>query len=567
MLNNARQLLHLINQLLDLSKLESRNMKLRVRCENIVAFLKGVVRSFAALAESKKLTLRFHGEDENLELYFDRDHLEKVFYNLLLNAIKFTPEGGEVIVDCGLGNAEFGTKQKESSAVRNPQSAIITVRDTGIGIPADQLPFIFDRFYQVDNSHTREHGGTGIGLAIIKELVELHRGTISVQSEVGKGTEFVVCLPMGKAHFKPEEIVSEQLSVVSDQLSVTSNQLSVTSNQLSVTSNQLSVTSNQSSENTDQSLLSSIKDRASSLSAAEIPNIQNIERSETNSQPPATSNQESATSRSEAEIPISRDDEDIILIIDDHREMRDFIRERLEPKYKIVEANNGQEGLEMAKEFVPDLIICDIMMPKRDGYELCRLLKSDQRTSHIPIILLTAKAGEESKVHGLETGADDYITKPFSAKELRARAGNLINLRRSLRERFCRQLVLQPSQIVTPSMDGEFLQRVLAVVEKHLEEEEFGVEALAHEVAMSRTQLHRKLRALTNQSASFLIRSIRLQRAADLLRQKAGTVTEIAYRVGFSSPTYFAKCFKEHFGYSPGELKNGEAESSHNKIV
>lgn len=497
MLNNTRRLLQLINQLLDLSKLESGSMKLRARRENIATFLKCLVMSFASLAESRKLTLSCSAE-ENIELYFDPDYLEKIFNNLIANAIKFTPPGGSVKVAVTVID---GLKQPPSATATASASLIeISVRDTGIGIPAAYLPHIFDRFYQVDNSHTREHGGTGIGLALVKELVELHAGAITVQSEVGVGTEFRVRLPLGEAHLKANDIVE---------------------------------TCHADRQPADNGRLSEFF----------------IQTDDPNSE-----------SSLEANTPPTDNDKTIILIVEDHPEVRSFIRGRL-PAYQVIEAADGREGMRAALEIIPDLIICDVMMPKLDGCKLCRLLKNDERTSHIPIILLTAKAGENSKLEGLETGADDYLIKPFNARELQARVKNLIDLRRKLREHFRQEWILQPSKIVANSMDQEFMQRVLIVVEKHLDEEEFSVEVLAGEVGMSRTQLHRKLNALTNQSASLFIRSIRLQRAADLLKQKAGTVSEIAYRVGFNSPTYFAKCFKEHFGYSPVELKkNGSTD-------
>jgi DNA-binding response OmpR family regulator len=222
-----------------------------------------------------------------------------------------------------------------------------------------------------------------------------------------------------------------------------------------------------------------------------------------------------------------------------------------------VEAVDGIDGVEKAVEMIPDLIISDVMMPKRDGNELCRILKADERTSHVPIVMLTAKADRDSKVHGLEAGADDYLIKPFDSKELLARVHNLINLRRQLRGRFSREVVLKPSDIAITPMDEIFLNKVKAVVEKHLGDEDFDVETLSREVGMSRMNLHRKLKALTDQSASQLIRSMRLQRALELLKQNAGTVAEIAYQVGFGSQAYFTKCFHEQFGCSPKEyVKN-----------
>jgi len=236
--------------------------------------------------------------------------------------------------------------------------------------------------------------------------------------------------------------------------------------------------------------------------------------------------------------------------------MRAYIRRELEREYKIVEAQNGWEGVERAMELIPDLVISDVMMPVLDGYALCDRLKTDEKTSHIPIILLTARAGREDKLEGLETGADDYLTKPA---ELQIRVKNLIALRRKLQEKFKQQMVLRPSEISITSVDEAFLQKAVALVEAHLEDEAFSPDDLAREVGMSRAQFYRKLRALTDQPAGLFIRSIRLQRAADLLKQGAGNVTEIAYKVGFSSHSYFTKCFREHFGMSPKEYKEQNA--------
>jgi len=418
MRNNADNLLRLVNQLLDLAKLESGKLPLHASAGDLVPFLRNLTMAFASLAERRNMRLLFHAEAESLPAYFDRDALEKVFYNLLSNAFKFTPEGGEVIVDCGIGIADSEMPRQAASAIRNPQSAIVRVRDTGIGIPADKLPHVFDRFYQAESASTRKYEGTGIGLSLVKELVELHHGKIEIKSEEGKGTEVVVRLPLGREHLKAEEIVeaSDQYSVISDQL-------------------------------------------------------------------PGTSNQQPATS----------DEDTIILIVEDNADMRAYIRRELERDYKIVEAQNGREGVEKAMELIPDLVISDVMMPVLDGYALCDRLKSDEKTSHIPIILLTARAEREDKLEGLETGADDYLTKPFDAEELQIRVKNLIALRRKLQEKFKKQMVLRPSEISITSVDEAFLKKAVAMVEEHLEDEAFSPDDLAREVGMSRAQFYRKL--------------------------------------------------------------------------
>jgi signal transduction histidine kinase/CheY-like chemotaxis protein len=405
-LRNGRRLLRLINQLLDLARLEAGRMSLQARPENIVSFLKGLTLSFASAAERKRIALRFAAQEESIIVYCDRDKLEKIVSNLLSNALKFTPEGGGVTVAVGRGSSSERQALSATSATAN--FVEISVTDTGPGIPDDQIDKIFDRFYQVDASQTRAHEGTGIGLALTKELVELQHGEIVVRSEGGRGATFVVRLPLGREHLKAEELVetgsSEQLSVVSDQ-----------------TSGKLQMASGMDSD-------------FPSIQQSTTPSIQ---------EPPSN-------------------DETIVLIVEDNRDVCAYIRQYLEPAFKIVEAHDGVEGVNLALQIIPDLIISDVMMPKRDGNALCRRLKTDEKTSHIPIILLTAKADRKSKVYGLETGADDYLIKPFDSKELLARVHNLIKLRRQLRERFSREVVLKPSEIAITPMDEVFLKKVQA---------------------------------------------------------------------------------------------------------
>ncbi len=483
MLRNGQRLLRLINQLLDLARLEAGRMSLQARPENIVSFIKGLVLSFASAAERKRIALSISAEEENIVVYFDRDKLEKIVSNLLSNALKFTPEGGRVSIQLSVTSEQSPPKQ-----LITDDWLLITIKDTGPGIPADQLDKVFDRFYQVDASHTREHEGTGIGLALTKELVELHHGEILVESEAGRGTRFILRLPLGKEHLRPEEVAGDQARG---------------------------------------------KEQGAIERDFDFPSIR-----------PSTdpSIQEPATS-----------DETIVLIVEDNRDVRQYIRQYLEPAFKVIEAVDGMDGVQKALDLIPDLIISDVMMPKRDGNELCSILKTDEKTSHVPIIMLTAKADSESKVHGLETGADDYLIKPFDSKELLARVHNLIKQRRQLRERFSREIVLKPQDIAITPKDEVFLNKVKAVVEKHLDDENFEVEEWGREVGMSRSQLHRKLRALTDQTPSQFIRSMRLARAVELLKQDAGTVAEIAYQVGFGSQAYFTKCFHEQFGCSPKE--------------
>ncbi len=494
MQRNARKLLYLVNELLDLSKLEARRMKLEVHPGDMIEFMRKVTASFASLAEAKKINFQVQSPAGTLLTYFDEDKLEKVLNNLLSNAFKFTPPSGEVTISLRL---------KTPSLSRNSQSdktyiqAEFCVRDSGAGIPAGKLDRIFDRFYQVDNSLTREQEGTGIGLALTRELVELHQGSISVSSEPGKGTQFTVVLPL--------ELVNQKHVEVQGKVALNGDTIST-----------------------------GIHAEEFSGDAANLPT--------------ATVDLESDTDPSSP----------LVLIVEDNDDLRRFLGQCLAEETafpcRVIEAANGQEGYDLAIAQIPDLIISDVMMPKIDGVQLCHMLKNDKRTDHIPVILLTARASGESKIEGLETGADDYLTKPFQEHELLARVKNLIEGRRKLRERFSREITLQPASIPMTSMDEKLLQHVMKIVEEHIGDSTFGVEAFGREAGMSRTQLHRKLKALTDQSPGDFIRIMRLKRAAELLNNQVASIAEVAFMVGFNDPSYFTKCFQKQFGRTPSEF-------------
>ncbi|MFZ1519400.1 MAG: response regulator [Ignavibacteriaceae bacterium] len=473
---NARRLLTLINQLLDLSKLEAGSMELNSEQHNIVSFLKSLFYSFESLAESNKITLQFKTEQEKIPVVFDPDKMEKIFYNLISNSFKFTSVQGEIKVS---------VKIVESSFVE------ISVKDSGIGIPADRISHIFDRFYQVDSSSTREHEGTGIGLALTKELVELHKGKISVKSIDGKGSEFIVLLPLGE--LEKEKNLSD----------------------------------NQAEDKFSFEKISNDSEKTATELESEIGNRKSNEK-------------------------------EIILIVEDNSDVRSYIREQLENDFRVIEACNGEEGISIAQNEIPDLIITDVMMPKMDGYQFSKLIRSDAKSSHIPIIMLTAKASLDDKIIGLETGIDDYLTKPFSAKELKVRVKNLIFQRKQLRKRFSQATVIKPSDVSAVSVDQVFIEKAIKTIECNFEDELFGIEKLADSMNMSVSQLNRKLNALVDQPAGQLIRSLRLQRASDLLKQNYGTVAEICYKVGFNDQAYFSRAFKKQFGVSPSEFKKSE---------
>ena len=481
---NAGRLLRLINQLLDLSKLDEKKLKLHAAEANIISFIKGIVMSFEAFAERKDLTLSIQASKNNISLYFDRDKMEHIITNLLSNAIKFTSKGGYITVKI---------------IEKDEDTLLIKIKDTGIGISESEIPKLFDRFYQVDSSQTREYEGSGLGLSLTKELVELHHGTISVESKVGNPktgkagwTEFTIELPRGEYHLTEDEILK----------------------------------------------------KPETIEIHDLPEPEVIEN-------PVSVQEE--TQKAEE----NNNDKTIILIVEDNKDVREYIREILNNDYCVEEAINGEQGVRKAERIIPDLIVSDIMMPKMDGNQLTRILKNEEKTSHIPIILLTAKCEQESRIEGLETGADDYLTKPFDTEELRIRIKNLIENRRKLQEKF-RRGGPAPFREVKHfgRLDQNFIDKLNKIIDEHLSEEEFSIEDLGKGVNMSRSQVHRKLTALTGKSPSLYMRSLRLAKASELIRAQTGNISEIAYSVGFSSPAYFTRCFKEEFGFPPSDMVN-----------
>jgi len=458
--------------LLDLSKLEAGSMELAATRQNIVSFLKSLFFSFESLAVNKKIELGFESETDHIPVCFDPDKLEKVFYNLMSNAFKFTHGNGRITVSVGIEQNE---------------RVVIRVKDSGIGIPEESLAHIFDRFYQVDGSSTREHEGTGIGLALTRELVELHKGNITASSIENVGTEFVILLPLDhNGSGKTETVESSAKDILPDQTGSTPEAL------------------------------------------------------EEFYEPDAI-------------LSDGKESREMVLVVEDNTDVRAYIREQLEENYRVAEACNGEEGIKMAQDNIPDLIISDVMMPRMDGYQFCKAIRANEKTSHIPIIMLTARAGIDDKIDGLETGVDTYLTKPFNARELKANVKNLILQRLQLRKRFSKSTIIRPSEVTAVSVDQAFLEKIVKTIETHFEDEQFSVESLAEHVHMSVSQLNRKLNALIDQPPGQLIRSLRLQRAADLLAQKSGTISEICYKVGFNDNAYFSRAFKKQFGYSPSE--------------
>jgi len=493
MLRNTQRLLLLINQLLDLSRLDSKKEQLQASEQDVIPFLKGIVANFESEAEQKKIKLEFQTSPAPLSFYFDNSKMEKVINNLLINAFNYTPLHGTITVSVSLQKPDSEEDSHQEERVR------ISIKDSGPGIEPQQIDKIFDRFYQAEHTKANGRQGTGIGLAIVKEYVQLHHGKVDVHSQLHKGTEFVLTFPKDKTHLPPESITTETAPVPpTGSPAPFPTQISWTP------------PATEDHAETDIHLMTDETDEADTID-----------------QPPT------------------------ILVVEDNTDVRQYICESLVDDYTVIQAKDGTEGIEKALKFIPDLIVSDIMMPGKDGYQLCDTLKKDIKTSHIPIILLTAKASQESQLQGLDTGADDYIIKPFNAEILVSRIKNLIQLRRQLQEKFHKQALLQPDEIKVSSMDKEFIAEIKEMIEGNLGKEDFNVEKLSKLLFIDRTTLFRKIKALTGETPQLFIRSFRLQRAAHLLRHQTGTVSQISSEVGFDNMAYFAKCFRELYKVSP----------------
>jgi signal transduction histidine kinase/CheY-like chemotaxis protein len=472
MKRNAERLLALINQLLELSKLEGGTAELQLRAVDVVQFFEYVFSSFESLAQNQHVLFQYEQSHEHWTGLIDTDKVQKITTNLLSNAFKFTPDHGRIRVRVSYAEDQLRLK----------------VQDFGIGITPEQIPHIFDRFYQGDSQDSRHYEGTGIGLALVKELINVLRGSIDVTSKMGEGTTFLVTLPCPVA-------------------------------------------------------------RPSDLSATQTPLSTLLADPYLNTQTLGSSNNHNQETEALAERT-----EGVLLLVEDNQDLRSYIRKQFEASYQIVEARDGQEGIEKATETVPDLVICDLMMPRLDGFGFCKQLKSNEITSHIPVVMLTAKATLENRLEGLELGADDYLAKPFHADELKIRVRNLIEIRQSLRQKFSHALANQTSSSLPQHpLDDGFLQKIRGIIEQHIADAQFDVETLAEPMSISSVQLRRKLKALTGQTAIEFVRNYRLEKAAAMLKNKQGNVSEVAYSVGFESLSYFSRSFQDKFGKKPSE--------------
>ena len=489
---NASRLLFLDEQLLEFTRIDSGSEKLRLVSGNIILPLKALSESFCVLAVQKVLQFSCSFPEEPLKAYFDTDILEKVTGNLLSNAFKYTPAGGSVELSVTVVNQSYFSDFRGQDSSGSDSFVKIDVRDTGIGIPEDKKEPIFERFYQLNHNPGNTVGGVGIGLALTKELCILHHGKITVESTLGKGSLFSVFLPLNPNNYSPLELKESIPYVTPEQNAYLTEPVMEVFNDNGIV------------EENDPDM------------------------AEDNSLPQ-------------------------VLVVDDNKDMRTYIREILFDRFQVMEAESGETGFWEACNSLPDLVITDVMMNPVNGIEFCYNLKRDERTSHIPVIMLTALAGSPEKIKGLETGADDYISKPFNTRELLARIDNLVNQRKKLRQLFSSSMNIEPGAISVTSADEKFLNRLISFIEENINNPELDIDFLLHNIAMSRSQLHRKIKALTGQPITGFIRIIRIKRAAQLMEKKFGNVSEIMYAVGFNNLSYFTKSFRSVYNMTPSE--------------
>lgn len=466
---NAIRLLRLVNQLMDFRKIEDRKMMLHASETDLIQFITEVMSAFDKVAEKRKIDFQLFTELQRLYLWFDPDMLDKVIFNLLSNAFKFTNDKGRIHI---------------TVSVDDPQrNASIVVEDNGLGMSEEHLRHAFDRFYTGEN-----FSGTGIGLSLSNEFIQLHHGQLALNSEKGRGTRFFITLPMGNAHFDEQQMVTGNREWVRNQ---------------------------------DFDFLN------------EAP------------QPTPQNGMEEAILQKDY----------TLLLIDDNAELRSFLKNRLDTYYNIVVAADGTTGLHMAFEAVPDLIICDVMLPGKDGFDISRTLKEDLRTSHIPVIILTAKGSIEQKIVGVKAGADEYITKPFVFEYLLERIKSLIRNRELLKEHYSQDLKIEMMGASPKSLDKKFVSEFTAMIEGNISNPDLQVSQICQQLGMSRVQLYRKVKALLGYSVNDYIVSVRLKKAKFMLLNSDKSISEIASDVGFSSPTYFSTAFKGKFKISPTEFK------------
>jgi signal transduction histidine kinase/ligand-binding sensor domain-containing protein/DNA-binding response OmpR family regulator len=472
---SANHLLSLINRLMDFRKLENDQVKLESANGNIVKFTKEIFLSFIEYARDGDYTYTFEASEEEILLYYDRYKLERVFYNLISNAFRYTPKGGTINIKID----------------HDHENLFIAVEDSGAGIAEEHIDKIFDLFFEVplhNNVQKNYNKGTGIGLSIVKNIVKLHKGNIDVTNRETGGVVFKVTLPLGRAHLSDDEIIQD--FKISDDIVQYTNQ----------------------------------------LETAEVTEPEDIE-----------------------DFVVSAEKQ-TILLVEDHKVLRTFMKNLLKKEYNIIEAENGKIAFEKALQFVPNLIISDVIMPEMVGTELCSKIKETLKTSHIPVILLTSRSSLVYKFEGLESGADDYISKPFNLTEFKLRVKNLLNSTERLKNKFASEDNFVPSEITVSSLDEELLKKAFKIVEENISNEQFDIPFFCSELGVSRTMLFLKIKAWTNYTPNEFIHEIRLKRAAQLLEQNKLNVSEVSYKVGFNNPKYFSKCFQKKYGETPSQF-------------
>ena len=475
--SSANHLLKLINRLMDFRKFENNQFILETAEGNIVKYIKEIFLSFTEFAKDGDYKYTFESSDEEILVYFDRFKLERVFYNLISNAFRYTPKGGEIAVKI----------RKEVGQI------IIEVEDTGIGIAKEHVDKIFDLFFEIpahNNEQINYNKGTGIGLSIVKNIINLHKGTITVENKTTKGVVFKVKMLLGRNHLLEKEILKD--FKISDDLEQYTSQLNP----------------------------------AEIVQEEDINDLENAE------------------------------DKLTILIVEDHKVLRSFMKNLLKEDYNVITAENGAIGLKKALKFLPDLIVSDVIMPEMVGTELCSKIKENIKTSHIPVILLTSRSSLIYKIEGLESGADDYISKPFNLVEFKLRIKNLLISKQRLKTKFSSEDNFTPSEIVVSSLDEQLLKKAFKVVEENISNEQFDIPFFCSELGVSRTMLFTKIKAWTNFTPNEFIHEIRMKRAAQLLEQNKINISQISYKVGFNNPKYFSKCFQKKFGETPTEYLN-----------
>ncbi|MEI6948620.1 two-component regulator propeller domain-containing protein [Paraflavisolibacter sp. H34] len=483
MLANVKRLSQLVNQLFEFKKTERGTRRLQVARGELVGLLQEIHASFRPLSEKNDIRFSYHPPEDLLCGYFDKEAVEHILFNLLSNAFKYTPGGGSIAVDLSATNGQ----------------AVIRVTDTGKGMAREHLDKIFDRYYQV--SGPEMNLGSGVGLAFTRRLVELHHGTITVDSQPGRGSTFTVTLPLSADAYAGDDLVD---ILVSD-------------------------------------------------APAPAPAVQEAEEAPTR------------VPEAAGEGPNGLQEGEKLLLVDDNREILEYLKEYFGKSYQVRAANDGKEALALLEDYQPDLVISDVMMPEMDGLQFCKRVKQNIRTSHIPVILLTAKTETPQQVKGLEMGADDYVTKPFSIAVLQARVQNILRSRRQLREYYAQSTEVAPEKITFNALDEEFLKNAIAIVEANIQEYDFSVDKFSREVGMSRSNLYLKIKAITGESATAFIKRIRFKKAVELLESRQYTMAEVAYMSGFNSPSYFSTAFKQFYGCMPTEYLSRKAPRQENE--